>query len=467
MKSVSTVESLVIAVLTMASLSAIAAVTPQEADKLGKELTAIGAEKAGNADGSISAYEGNDTPLAGWEWGKNRFDYWKYKGDKPLFSIDGSNVDKYAAHLTDSQIQALKTIKGYRMDVYPTRRTCAVPALLAERTKANAAEAKIGADGWSLEHAKTAGVPFPIPKTGVEVMYNARVRPQSIGVTWNDGTSIISPRAGSDEFTHYQWLQYFYYPTQNAAKASMEADGNVEVYGFYIFSKPPGLAGQGLVTTAYMNRDPEQSYYFPGQRRVRRLPTYVFDTPFIGYENQYLIDEQLMQWSTLDRFEYKLVGKKEIYVPVNGFRMFEYKADPKTVFEKTFINPDFRRYELRRVWVVDATIKPSYRHLAPHRIYYIDEDSWNIVTSTDFDHDGKVWKLLEGFQVPAWEIGGICVHAPTEMWDLQNGRYVVDWMSIGGGKDVKWIKEGDPEAKAPWVKPDFYTPETLRSLSER
>lgn len=154
-------------------------------------------------------------------------------------------------------------------------------------------------------------------------------------------------------------------------------------------------------------------------------------------------------------------------MPVNNFRMYEYKADSKAVFGKSFVNPEYRRYELRRVWEVDAKIKPEYRHLAAHRIYYIDEDSVNIVTATDFDVQGKVWKLLEGYQVPAWEIGGTCVHAPILMWDLQGGRYVVDWMSIGGGKDIKWIKESDPEAKAPWMKPDFYTPETLRSLSER
>jgi hypothetical protein len=447
--------------------AAFAAVTPQEAEMLGKELTPVGAEKAGNADGSIPAFEGNDVPLAGWQWGKNRFDYWKYKDDKPLFSIDASNVDKYASRLSDSQILALKTVKAYRMDVYPTRRTCGIPALLAQRSKENALVAKIGADGWSLEHAKTAGVPFPIPKSGVEAMYNAKERPQSVGTTWNDGTSIISPRPGGDEFTWYQWLQYFYWPTQKPEKASMESDGTVEVYGFYTFSKPAGLAGQGLVYAVPINKDPEQYYYFPGQRRVRRLPTYVFDTPFIGYENQYLIDEQLLQWSTLDRFEYTLLGKKELYVPVNNFRMFEYKADPKIVFGKSFVNPDYRRYELRRVWVVDAKIKPGLRHLAAHRIYYIDEDSVNIVTSTDFDAQGKVWKLLEGFQIPAWEIGGACVHAPTLMWDLQGGRYVVDWMSIGGGKDIKWIKEGDPEATQPWMKADFYTPETLRAMSER
>jgi hypothetical protein len=404
------------------------AVTPEEADHLGKDLTAFGAEKAANADGTIPAWEGGDTPLPGWEWGKVRKDYWKFKDEKPLFSIDASNVDKYAAQLTDGQITALKAVKGYRMDVYPTHRTCAITPTYAERTKANATEAKLAKDGWSLEHARAGG---------------------------------------TNDFTWYQWYLEQYWPSKRSDKPSVESDGGVDFFVYYAYSKPAGLAGQGFVGTIGMNKDPEQYYYFPGQRRVRRLPTYTFDTPLIGFENQYLVDEQTGIWMTLDRYDFKLVGKKEMYVPANMFGMWDYKADPKVVFDKTYINPAYRRYERRRVWVVDGHLKPGFRHLAPHRTYYIDEDSWNMVQLTDYDKNDKVWKDVSQFPIPAWEVGGLCTAISTNMWDLQGGRYVTDWMSIGGGRDIKWVKEGDPEANAPWMKPDHYTPETLRALSER
>lgn len=447
-------------------------VTPQEADRLGKDLTLVGAEKAGSADGVIPAYQASETAVpTGWEWGKTRSEYWKYKDEKPLFTIDASNVDKYAEHLTDAQITALKTVQGYKMDVYPTHRDCAITPAHAERTKANALEAKIGPDGWSLEHALTAGVPFPLPKTGVEVMYNHRMRLQELGDIYNDGTSVISPRRGTDEFTYYQWFLYIYFPPMRPELKTVEStsprNGGVEFYTYYNYSKPPALAGQGFVATNYMNLEPESYYYFPGQRRVRRLPAYVFDTPLIGFENQYLVDEQLGLWSTLDRFEYKLVGKKELYLSYNSFHYYDYKSSLQVMFGKTYPNPEYRRYELHRVWAIDARIKSGYRHLAPHRMYYVDEDSWISSEQTDYDKDGKVWKLVETYPIPAWEIGGTCVIAPTLMWDLQNGRYVFDWGDIGGGKDIKWIKEGDPESKQAWVKPDFYTPETLRTLSER
>jgi hypothetical protein len=449
------------------SASALAAVTPQEADRLGKDLTPVGAEKAGNAEGTIPAYEGTDVQLPGWEWGKTRSEYWKYKDEKSLFTIDASNVDKYKDHLTDGQITALKTVKGYKMDVYPTHRDCAITPLHAQRTKENALEAKIGPDGWSFVHAKTAGVPFPLPKTGVEVMYNHRMRLQELGAIFNDGTSVISPRPGTDEFTYYKWFLYIYWPFMRSELASVEGNGNVEFYTYYNYSQPAALAGQGFVATNWMNNEPESYYYFPGQRRVRRLPAYIFDTPLIGFENQYLVDEQLGMWSTLDRFEYKLLGKKEIYLSYDNFHYYDYKSSLKDLFGKTHPIPEFRRFELHRVWVVDAHIKPGYRHLAPHRTYYVDEDSWISSELTDYDKNEKVWKYVETYPIPAWEIGGTCVQSPTLMWDLQGGRYVFDWGAIGGGKDIKWIKQTDPEAKQPWVKSDFYTPETLRSLSER
>jgi Protein of unknown function (DUF1329) len=444
-----------------------AAVTPEQADRLGKDLTPIGAERAGNRDGTIPAYEGGEAPLPGWSWGKVRSRYSKFKDEQPLFSIDASSVDRYAGHLTEAQITALKTVPGYRMDVYPSHRTCNIDATYAERTRQNATDARIGADGWSLEHAKTAGVPFPIPQSGVEALYNSRMRPQGIGYRLTDGTTMISPRPGSREFTSYAWSLEVFLPSHRAAKASVESDGAVDFYLHYAYAEPAAMRGQAFIGISFENKDPESYYYFPGQRRVRRLPNYVFDAPVVGYENQYLNDEQLMLWSTLDRFEYRLVGKQEIYVQNNSLKMHDFDAKREDVFGKAFVNPAYRRFELHRVWVVDARLKPAFKHLVPHRVYYLDEDSWSIAAVTEYDQDGKVWKLMESSQIPIWELGGSCGYVAYTIWDLKGGRYVADFSVIGTGTDVKWIRPDDPDASQPQFKADFYTPETLRAISER
>jgi hypothetical protein len=444
-----------------------AAVPPEQADRLGKDLTAVGAEKAGNAEGTIPAYEGGEAPLAGWTWGKVRSRYSRFKDEAPLFSIDAANVDRHAAHLTEAQLSALRTVPGYRMDIYPSHRTCSIDPGYAERTRRNATEAQLGADGWTLRHAATAAVPFPIPQSGVEALYNARMRPQGIGYQVTRGDTMISPRPGSDEFTSIGWSLVTFLPSQNAAKASVEADGAVDFYLHYVYAEPAAMRGQAFIGISFENKDPESYYYFPGQRRVRRLPNYVFDAPVVGYENQYLNDEQLMLWSTLDRFEYRLQGKKEIYIQNNSLRMYDFDGRRQDVFGRSFVNPAYRRFELHRVWVVDAQLKPGFNHLAPHRVYYLDEDSWSIVAVTEYDQKGRVWKLMESSQIPIWELGGSCGYLAYTIWDLLGGRYVADFSLIGTGGDAKWIRPDDPEAKQPQFKPDFYTPETLRAMSER
>jgi hypothetical protein len=447
--------------------ASIAAVTPEQADRLGKDLTPVGAERAGNKEGTIPAYEGGEAPLPGWSWGKLRWRSSKLKDEQPLFSIDASNVDRYAGHLTEAQITAVKTVAGYRMDVYPSHRSCNIDPAYAERTRQNATEARLGGDGWSLEHAKTGGVPFPIPQSGVEAIYNSRMRPQGIGYQFANGTTMISPRPGSREFTSYTWTFEMFLPSQSLEKASVESGGAVDFYVHYAYQQPAAMRGQAFIGISFENKDPESYYYFPGQRRVRRLPNYVFDAPVVGYENQYLNDEQLMMWSTLDRFEYKLAGKKEIYLQNNSLRMYDFDARRDEVFGKAFVNPAYRRFELHRAWVVDARLKAGFHHLVPHRVYYLDEDTWSIAAVTEYDKDGKVWKLMESSQIPIWELGGSCGYAAYTIWDLQGGRYVADFSVIGTGGDAKWIRADDADAKQPQFKADFYTPETLRAISER
>lgn len=161
------------ALLALLGTSYVQAASSADLSKLGNELTPIGAEKAGNADGSIPAWSGGliQAP-AGWSRGKGD----PYASEKPLYSIDASNVAKYQNSLPEGQVALIKTYPGYRLDVYPTHRSCAIPSEVAERSKAYAGQARIGSDGWRLEQAVGAAVPFPVPQSGIEVMWNYKLR---------------------------------------------------------------------------------------------------------------------------------------------------------------------------------------------------------------------------------------------------------------------------------------------------
>jgi len=445
-------------------LMVLAAVTAIASSAWGADLTPVGAEQAGNKSGTIPAWEGKpDAPLAGWSWGKDRGDYWKHKGEKPLFSIDASNVDKYKENLSPGQVQLIKQTKGYRMNVYPTHRNADFPDFILANTKKNVGYAKLTADG-NLKDAYLPGVAFPAPKTGAELMTNYLFRYQGVGYDYPNGTfTMLSPRPGTSQWIETRGPQNVYFPWGKKGTTTPAQVGDVYYSIFFRYNSPPALAGQGLISTYYMNKDNEAFYYFPGQRRVRRLPTASYDTPQIGFENQYTFDQPFVFNGNIDRFDWKIVGKKELYIPYNSFGMFNFSQKLHDVTLPTFLNNDNRRYELHRVWVLEGTVKKGTRHTEPKKVFYLDEDTYLAVVGEGYDAKGALWKVRENYSIPVWELGGAFATQPFVQYDLTNGRYVYDQGSVGTGKDIKWLTETND----PRFKPGFFTGENLRSLSER
>lgn len=434
-----------------------------DAAKLGTELTPAGAEKSSNKDGSIPAWSGNETQQSGWSFGKLRGEHFKYRADKPVVTIDASNADKYADKLSPGQLAMLKQVKGYRMDVYPSRRTCGIPDFVAENTKKNVGTAKIGADGWSLKEAVVPGIPFPMPADGTEAMWNAKMRYRGVGIDYKNVVTTVSPRKGGTEWIRAGQEFTAFVPWGAKGSQPLSKLPQVEYYAYFGYTSPAALAGQALVLTYFLDQPGSETfYYFPGQRRVRRMPTYAYDSPQIGMENQYTLDEPFVFNGTIDRFDWKLEGKKEIYVPYNAFGAYDFSGKVDDIMTPDFIDPGHRRYELHRVWVVQATVKQGMRHTAPKRTFYLDEDSWNLVLADDYDGQGKLTKVREGFLIPVYETGTCDVSAFVQE-NLSEGRYVFDMHAAGTGSDVHWLTE----ANGPRFKAGFYTSDNLRAISER
>ncbi len=431
---------------------------------LGRDLTPAGGEVAGNKDGSIPRWEGELAPLPGWTHDRPRGEFWRYKDEKPLFSIDAANVDSYADRLVPAQISQIKNTPGYRMDIYPSHRNCTLPDFVQQNTKAGAGKAKIAADGWSLDDAVLPSVPFPSPQSGIEAMWNFQTRYQGVGEEWPVGRTVITAGSGRSGDIKYRWSELNYYPWAARGAHSPKDFGGLMTGIVYPIEEPAALAGQALLARYYFGKAPEPFYYFTGQRRVRRLPSYAYDAPIIGTENQEPTDEMQMFFGNPDRFDWTLTGKKEIYAPYNGFRMADFNAVDGDVLGPRFINPEYRRYELHRLWVLEGTVKAGMRHTAPKKVLYLDEDSWNIVIGEDYDGQGKLWRLNESPVMPAWELHA-CVSAPlTNLNDLVSGRYVADLLVIGTGKDLIFYSDPSDDHR---LKDDYYSGENLRAIMER
>jgi len=439
---------------------AVAAAPDAQIARLEQDLTPVGAEKAGNKDGSIPAWKGGEMRApAGWKPGQLRPD--PYASEKPLLSISAANADQYKDKLTPGQLELLKTVKGYRMDVYPTHRSCGYPDIVYQRSKENAKSAAIASDGWGLASATGSGFPFVIPGSGVEAIWNHKLRYEGEGRIEPNYT-LLSPSKGGSDFTKIEYVAKYFVPFQSAEAKSIADAKGAEFYFFQETTAPAALAGTLQAGVYYMQKVNEGWQYFPGQRRVRRLSTYAYDAPLIGLENTYYVDQAWMYNGNLDRYNYKLVGKQELYIPYDSFALRDGKRfTDKTMFGADHLNPDARRYELHRVWKVEADVRPGQRHSAPHRVFYLDEDTWGIIVVDLYDAQGKIQRVQEGSVTPIWEIGACDSSQDYVSYDLPSGRYWGDIFTLGQ-PETDWLagKEGR-------LKPDMFTEDYLRRQGAR
>jgi hypothetical protein len=378
------------ACLVLAFGPALAAVSADEAAKLKTDLTPFGAEKAGNKDGSIPAWTGgHTTPIAGDKAGGRRGD--PFKDEKPLFSISAKNVDQHADKLSDGQKAMLKKYPdSYRIDVYKTHRTAAAPQWVYDNTLRNATRAKLNGD---VVEGAYGGIPFPIAKTGAEVMWNHMLRWR--GTSWElninqyqltaDGKAVLTTDGRAEQQMPY------YFPDGSAESFAKSND-------FWLIrlvnAGPPIRAGEAILGRENLDGSKSQGWvYLTGQRRVRKLPNPCCDTPTPAAAGVMSFDEIEVWTGRLDRFDWKLVGKQEMFIPYNTNRFLLPKTDAE-VIAKNHFNPDHMRWELHRVHVVEATLRQGQRHQAPKSRYYCDEDTWICVLGDRWDAKGQLWKTL-------------------------------------------------------------------------
>jgi hypothetical protein len=383
--------------------SAQAAPSAADVARLGKDLTPIGAEKAGNKEGTIPEWTGGIcTPPAGYKPkdGKSGAPYVDpFAADKPVAQINAANMAQHADKLDAAQQHLLKTFPTYRIDVYPTRRTACYPNWVYENTAKRAMAPKLVGEAPGLEGAH-AQVPFPIPKTGYEVMWNFVTVFHPVYYMGNFETTLADANGSKTLVTRstvrYRW------PYWDNSKT--ESD---EMTTLLNFNEAPSSKNGSMDMRAQWLRmdqkEPRAWSYTTGQRRVRLAPEFTYDTVAPQYGGLLVFDEINGFDGKMDRFDFKLVGKKEMYIPYNVYKYLA--STPDEVMKANHPNPDLMRWELHRVWVVEATRKPSARHVYSKKVFYVDEDSWLVVNYNSFDNAGKLYRsslfpIFQQYEVP-------------------------------------------------------------------
>ncbi|HBP1357939.1 TPA: DUF1329 domain-containing protein [Pseudomonas aeruginosa] len=434
MKTAPTLLSLLLSVgLAWAGVPAQAQVSAEEAARLGRDLTPMGAEKAGNADGSIPAWSGKwrgVPPQVRFEGtGHKRPD--PYAGEKPLFSITAQNMAQYADKLSDGQKALFKRYpQTYRIVVYPSHRDFRYSEKVESNILYNALHAKLINDGYGVAEAFGAS-PFPIPKNGYELMWNHNLPSRA----WKEEANYLMALTLSNQNRVFEKVRYqIFSPWDNPQGSPKEYDG-LQAYAMVRTLEPTRKKGEIILTNEFSDpvASPRQAWqYIPGTRRVRRAPTIAYDTPY-GAGGFRVMDEDRLFNGAPDRYDWKLVGKQEMYIPSNNYQL----DDPDLAVDKLLttnghLNPDFVRYELHRVWVLEANLRPGSRHIYAKRRMYLDEDTWSAVLSDNYDAKGQLWRTNVQTWVYAYEIQAF--HARVAVYhDLIAGSYLVDRMVNGMG----------------------------------
>lgn len=381
------------AVLGLAVIgTAEAKLAAEEAARLdGSELTCMGAERAGSADG-VAEYSGQY--IGSWPGMQNSHGYepGPYADEKPLFTITAQNQAQYADRLSDGQKALLKAYpERFRMPVYPSHRDFGFPKWACDAAKHNALHAELSADG--LEVSGVGGAPaFPIPGNGLEAMRSV----QTSFRAWSEKAvlDIANVYAGGKT----AWGRYKLVTMSTMNKPGDARPSLAERIGAYFYAatllpeRDRGRVSVGFQASNFKNGSTQAWEYQPGTRRVRQAPEVGFDYP-VPPAGMHVSDEDAGFNGSPERYHWKLVGKKALFIPYHNFRINDPALKYKDLITPDTINPEFLRYELHRVWVVDAELKAGMRHVYAKRRLYIDEDSWQVVTADHYDSRGQLWRV--------------------------------------------------------------------------
>lgn len=439
--------------------SAHAEVTKEQQKLLGTTLTPMGANPNANADGSIPAWTGKirGVPEGVKYDGPGSVYPDPYANEKPLFTITAANVDKYKDKLSDG-MQALfkKYPDSYKMHIYPSHRDFRYKDQIEQRTKWNVGNAKLvgGLDGLQQF---TGGAPFPIPKTGGEVIWNARInQPMYAADSMSDEIAVLGAKGKQQRYRNRLLIESPYGYTTHPVGTVAEDIGDIVAYVFYEVLEPKRKKGEMAIVHEPLNQvkfDRKAWVYLPGPRRVKRAPDVGYDTP-IGPGGMMTVDDSAGFSGAMDRYDWKLIGKQEMYIPFHSYRFDDPKVKYKELLPGKHVNPEHVRYELQRVWVVEATLKANARHVYAKRRFYIAEDSWLIAATDAYDGRGELWRVGLLNSLYDFFLQGYVLRTHVK-YDLLAGDYVA----------IGLVNETRPTNYD--MKPlgvDYYSPTNLRKL---
>lgn len=417
------------------SFALVAQASEQEASRLAKDLTPVGAERMGNGK-DIPAWTGGLPQSKDHKSG----DFHKnpYANEKPLFSINQKNMAEHKDRLSFGSQKLLQQFPSMELPIYPTHRSASYPDYVYEGVKNNLKTAKLMKFGAGVEGSRISS-PFPIPKNGLEVLWNhtLRYRGEAIGF---EASTVSVNQSGSRSVTLRDYQYYFAYSDPEVSTADL----NNKIFFLKRKTLAPSSQAGGITLvheTLDQVRSPRKSWvYVPGQRRVRRTPDLNHDTPDIATNSLRTIDQVDMFNGAPTYYDWELVGKQEMYIPYNTYALNTEGLTVEDITGPSHLNPKLLRYEAHRVWVVEATVRVGLQHRYAKRRYYFDEDSWSIVYAEEYDEDGNLWQFTEAHLMNYFEVP-VMFTSLENTYDFKDNRYFVEGIDNDRGATYDYARK--------------------------
>ena len=414
----------------------------------GAQLTPVGAERAGNAAGTIPPWEGGITmPPAAYVAGKHEVD--PFAEDAPLYTITADNLATYADKLSPGQQALLRAHPdSWYLQVYPTRRSASYPDWVYKAVQDNARTATLLTAGKGGVAGANVSSPFPVPASGVEVVWNHNLRWRGIRVQRSFGQAAVTRRG---HYTVTLQLQDFAFPYAAHPGDAMRTEFPNLLLALKTKTIEPGLiSGDGGLVLEPIDQtdEPRMSWtYNHNLRRILRAPYIANAYPAANTDNLRTVDEFDMFNGSPAEYDWELQGKQELFIPYNAYRIHAQDLGYSDIVKPQHINPELARYELHRVWVVEGTLKPGVQHIYGRRVLYVDEDSWQISVADNYDLEGNLWRTSEAHGLNYYTVP---VHWSTleVYYDLEALRYLVSGLD-NRRNPYRFTDSADPREFSP------------------
>lgn len=380
-------------------------------------FTPLGAEKAGNTSKTIPEWTGGlSSPPSGFDPAKGFVD--PFASEKPLFVIDQTNVDAHSDKLPPGQVLLIKKYPKYKIPVYPTQRTATFSAAMLQAIQKEAPLISLAHNGLAVSGVKATSVPFPQAKNGAEAIWNLLMRRPAQSLESYTASFISGAGVKPVPVSTSQTIAFAPAIGKEGSNHLFSLIGDVR--------RPSSLAGEALLVhdTINFKEDSRNAWVVnSGQRRVIRAPELSHAAPAGNSDSLRTVDDIYGFNGSPERFEWKLLGKKEMYIPYNNYRMSNKALKYSEMVDDAFLKPELTRFELHRVYVLEGKLKPGMEHLYSRRVMYVDEDSWYVALMDQYDSKGELWRIKALYLMQAYNAPGM--YAAGEMQHDVNARKTI------------------------------------------